>query len=170
MYLKKVLQGLGLRGFTLIELLIVLLVLGILTAIAIPMFQGMALKARAARILTNVNAIERYIDMWITEYGWEDEEHMAATVASMHELIVSLERSYPGESYSIAWSAGPYPPPVIWLIRTMDAVNPYHIMFCQRRITRDRRYWRIDEATCKGVIGRVLKDLLLSLGEEVEVY
>jgi prepilin-type N-terminal cleavage/methylation domain-containing protein len=55
------------NAFSLIEVLIVVLVIGILTTMAIPMFQGMAIKAKFTGMLTDVRLIQLAIDSYIQE-------------------------------------------------------------------------------------------------------
>ena len=52
-------------GFTLIELLVVVLIIGILASVALPQYTKAVEKARAAEIISNVNALTKSAEMYL---------------------------------------------------------------------------------------------------------
>jgi general secretion pathway protein G len=55
------------RGFTLIELMIVVAILGILTAVAIPRFQNAPTKAKEAVLKTNLHTMREAFDQYFAD-------------------------------------------------------------------------------------------------------
>ncbi|MUJ24661.1 type IV pilin protein [Aliivibrio fischeri] len=59
----------GQKGFTLIELMIVVAVIGVLSAIAIPQYQNYVQKSEAAAGLATLRALQTNIDTFIADNG-----------------------------------------------------------------------------------------------------
>ena len=57
------------KGFTLVELVVVIAILGVLAAIAIPRFLNANMSARGSKIIADMNACESAINIYYTKTG-----------------------------------------------------------------------------------------------------
>jgi type IV pilus assembly protein PilA len=94
----------GQKGFTLIELMIVVAIIGILAAIAIPNFLQYQLKSRQAEAKTNLQAIKT------SQVAFQAERGCYIGLAIEGSPLVA------GKSLPTVWGSGlaPTPPPVAW--------------------------------------------------------
>jgi type IV pilus assembly protein PilA len=86
----------GRRGFTLIELLIVIAIIGILAAIAIPMYKTHTTKARMSEVVNAIGHLAKAVGLYQEEVGasvWPDCPDMAAIRTSLGVGLASIRIS-----------------------------------------------------------------------------
>lgn len=87
------------RGFTLIEVMVVVVILGILAAVAVPRIMDNPDKARAAKARQDVRAIEAALDMYrLDNYNYP----------STQQGLEALVRQPSGEPPARNWKDGGY--------------------------------------------------------------
>ena len=77
-------------GFTLIELLIVVAIIGILAAIAVPNFLNAQLKAKIAATESNMKAIGTALEMYSIDYGNYPNTYIHGSASFINPRIVTI--------------------------------------------------------------------------------
>lgn len=64
-------------GFTLIELMIVILIIGTLSMISVPVYNGLQEQAKVSADLANVNSLITATTLWELTTGWTTADYLA---------------------------------------------------------------------------------------------
>jgi len=94
-------------GFTLVEIMIVVAIIGLLVAIAVPNFIQARLSAQKNACIKNLSTIESAKQQWGTEYGKTDGDAPALTDLIGPLLYLKVMPSCPGGgSYTLGVIGG----------------------------------------------------------------
>ncbi|MBJ8551671.1 pilin [Acinetobacter bereziniae] len=102
------------KGFTLIELMIVVAIIGILAAIAIPQYQNYIAKSQVSRVMSETGAIKTAIETCLNDgiaedkctYGWTSSNLLGAQTLQSPGLVATFGTSVTADTTLVATFGG----------------------------------------------------------------
>lgn len=137
------------RGFTLIELLVVVLIIGILAAIALPMYTRTVERTRLSEAVMQVSAIANSMERYILEHGYPAEAIYEEDV--INALDIKLPKgTWKDDTFyatkNFYYSFGIYPDSVqIDVYRTKGDMEPLQLTYYAPRNAVPEKYCAASE-------------------------
>ncbi len=147
------------RGFTLIELMVVIVIVGILATMAIPSFLNQAARAKQARALKYIGAVNRAQQAFFVEH--------ARFATSTDELGLTDNLATPDYTYTVTAGGGG-----LEIVRTQATpINPAlrgyaGVVFATVDLSGQAR---LGTAICQGGTADVPAPTPIAVGEEVQI-
>ena len=100
------------KGFTLVEIMIVVVIIGLLAAMAIPAFQKVRTESQKKAITNNIRQLTAAADQYFLEHGTTSvgTADLIGPTTYIKELKFVASEAYPavltqGSTYSVTWPA-----------------------------------------------------------------
>ena len=100
------------QGFTLVEIMIVVVIIGLLAAMAIPAFQKVRVESQKKAVTNNIRQLTAAADQYFLENGTTTvaTANLVGINAYVKELKTAAGEAYPatltqGSSYTVTWPA-----------------------------------------------------------------
>src|SRR5476651_1960375 len=100
---SRLLQNKSTKGFTLVEIMIVVVIIGLLAAMAIPAFQKVRSSSQDKAVLNNMRQIGAAADQYFLEYGTSTADLTSLVGSSAY---VKALNTVANESYPVAYTQG----------------------------------------------------------------
>ncbi len=91
------------KGFTLVEIMIVVVIIGLLAAMAIPAFQKVRQASQDKAVLNNARQLSAAADQYYLEYGGST---VAQSMLLGPQNYVNAHNTVPGETYPTTFQSG----------------------------------------------------------------
>jgi prepilin-type N-terminal cleavage/methylation domain-containing protein len=96
----------GRAGFTLVELLLVVVIISILAALAIPNYQNVVVKARAADLLGRIDVVEHGVQSYLGDNNAWPADAAAGVVPSGVVNYLPANFLFTGDDFQLDWENG----------------------------------------------------------------